>query len=59
MKRFEKQFWQGTLMFVAASLAALGLHWRWHERLPEYASLSGWVLFGFMALLALFNAPTD
>jgi len=56
MKRFEKQFWQGTLMFVAASLAALGLHWRWHERLPEYASLSGWVLFGFMALLALFNA---
>ena len=56
MKRFQKQFWLGTLVLVVASVAALLVHRDWHERLPAYAYISGWVLFGFMLLLALFNA---
>jgi len=55
MKRFQKQFWRGTLLFVVASLAALLAHRDWHQRLPDYSYISGWILFGFMLLLALFN----
>jgi len=56
MKRFQKQFWLGTLWLVLASAAALLGHRAGHLRLPNYAFISGWVLFGFMLLLTLFNA---
>jgi len=55
MKRFQKQFWRGTLILVLASGAALLAHREWQPRLPNYAFISGWVLFGFMLLLTLFN----
>ncbi len=56
MKRFRKQFWLGTLTLLVASLGALRVQRDWQPRLPGYAYVSGWVLLGFMLLLALFNA---
>jgi hypothetical protein len=56
MRRFQKQLAGGMLIFVAASLAALQAHRTWHAQLPNYAFISGWVLFGFMVMLTLFNA---
>ena len=56
MKRFQRQFLTGLLLWLAASVAALLAHAQWRDRLPDYAFLTGWVLFGFMLLLTLFNA---
>lgn len=55
MRRFQKKFWLGVLLFMAASLGALLAHRAWQPHLPAYAFVSGWVLFAFMLLLALFN----
>lgn len=56
MRRFHRQLFTGLLLLLAASAAALAAHARWRRELPDYAYLTGWVLFGFMTLLALFNA---
>jgi len=56
MKRFQKQFYIGTLLFVLASAVALFLHEKFRGALPTYAYLTGWVLFLAMIVLTLFNA---
>lgn len=56
MKRFRKQFWRGTVVFVLASWLALELHQAWQARLPNETFITGWVLFGCMLLLTLLNA---
>jgi len=56
MKRFQRQFVTGLLLFLAAGAAALLAHETLRRQLPDYAYLTGWGLFGFMLLLTLFNA---
>jgi hypothetical protein len=55
MKRFRRQFFLGTFALIAAALAALWLH-RKFRTLPNYAFLTGWVLFAAMLVLTFFNA---
>lgn len=56
MNRFRRQFWIGTFLLVLASTLALLCHWRFSGTVPKYAHLSGWVLFGVMVLLTIYNA---
>ncbi len=56
MKRFRRQFFLGTCALLAMTWAALWAHRRFHHALPDYAFLTGWILFGAMVVLALFNA---
>jgi hypothetical protein len=56
MRRFRRQFFIGTSALVAATVAALWLHAKYSRALPDYAFLTGWVLFAAMIVLALFNA---
>ena len=55
MKRFRRQFFLGTLALIAATVAALWLHEKFCA-LPDYAFLTGSVLFGAMLVLTFFNA---
>jgi hypothetical protein len=55
MKRFRRQFFIGTFALIAATVAALWLHKKFHA-LPDYAFLTGWVLFVALLLLTFFNA---
>ena len=55
MKRFRRQFFLGTFALVAATVAALWLH-RKYGALPDYAFLTGWILFAAMLVLTFFNA---
>lgn len=56
MKRFRRQFFLGLFVFIAATVAALWAHRRFHHALPDYAFLTGWVLFVAMFVLTFFNA---
>src|SRR5258706_15094839 len=56
MNRFCRQFWVGTLLLVLASVGAVALHCRFSHSLPNYAYLTGWVFFGVMVLLTIYNA---
>jgi hypothetical protein len=55
MKRFRRQFILGTFALIAAAVAALWLHKKFCA-LPDYAFLTGWVLFAAMLMLTFFNA---
>jgi hypothetical protein len=56
MKRFRRQFFIGTFALLAVTVGALWMHWRFHHVLPNYAFLTGWILFAAMLVLVLFNA---
>jgi hypothetical protein len=56
MKRFRRQFFLGTVALLAATGAALWAHRRFHHALPDYAFLTGWILFAAMFVLTFFNA---
>jgi len=56
MRRFQQQFLTGLLLLLAAGAALLLAHQTWRQRLPDYAYLTGWALFGLLLLLTLFNA---
>jgi hypothetical protein len=55
MKRFRWQFFLGTFALIAATLAAFWLHKKFCM-LPDYAFLTGWILFAAMLVLTFFNA---
>ena len=56
MKRFRRQFFLGTFALLVATGAALWAHERFHHALPDYAFLTGWILFAAMFVLTFFNA---
>jgi hypothetical protein len=56
MNRFRGQFLLGTFLLLVASVLAIMAHHRWSGVLPAYAYLSGWVFFGAMVLLTIYNA---
>jgi len=56
MNRFHRQFFMGTLALLAATVAALWAHRHFHHALPNYAFLTGWILFAAMLVLTFFNA---
>jgi hypothetical protein len=56
MSRFRQQFLWGTSGLLLMTLLALGAHRQYSGTLPNYAYLTGWVLFGAMVLLAVYNA---
>src|SRR6266568_3902873 len=56
MNRFCRQFWIGTVLLLLASTAAVALHRHFSHSLPNYAYLTGWVLFAVMVLLTIYNA---
>jgi hypothetical protein len=56
MKRFRRQFFLGTFALIAATGGALWLHAKFSHALPDYAFLTGWVLFAAMLVLTFFNA---
>lgn len=56
MNRFQKQFLTGTFWLLVFSALALAAHFHFQHRLPNYAFLTGWVLFGVMVLLTIYNA---
>ena len=56
MNRFRRQFFLGTLALIAATVGALWLHGKFSRALPDYAFLTGWILFAAMLVLTFFNA---
>jgi len=56
MNRFRRQFFFGMFALLAATVTALWAHRRLHHALPDYAYLTGWVLFAAMLVLTFFNA---
>jgi hypothetical protein len=56
MNRFRRQLIWGTFWLLVFSALALALHFRFHRALPDYAFLTGWVLFAVMVLLTIYNA---
>jgi peptidoglycan biosynthesis protein MviN/MurJ (putative lipid II flippase) len=56
MKRFRRQFFLGTFALIVATSVALWLHAKFSHALPDYAFLTGWVLFAAMLVLTFFNA---
>jgi hypothetical protein len=56
MKRFRRQFFLGMFALIVATLMALWLHAKFSHVLPDYAFLTGWVLFAAMLVLTFFNA---
>jgi hypothetical protein len=56
MNRFRRQFIFGVLVLIAASVAALWTHARFSRALPDYAFLTGWILFAAMLVLTFYNA---
>lgn len=56
MKRFRQQFFWGIFALVLASALALWAHWHFSPALPDYAFLTGWILFIAMLVLTFFNA---
>ena len=56
MTRFRQQLWIRTLLLALFSAAAVVLHFRLRGTLPNYAYLTGWVLFVVMILLTIYNA---
>jgi len=56
MKRFRRQFFLGVFTLLVATVAALWAHRRFQHALPDYAYLTGWILFAAMMVLTFFNA---
>jgi hypothetical protein len=56
MTRFRRQMFIGSLLLALASAGAVALHCRFSQATPNYAYLTGWVLFGVMVLLTIYNA---
>jgi hypothetical protein len=56
MNRFQRQFLLGTFWLLLLSALAVLLHLRFHRALPDYAFLTGWVLFLVMVILTVYNA---
>ena len=56
MTCFRRQLLVGGFFLALASALAVMVHCRFNRALPNYACLTGWVLFAAMALLAVYNA---
>jgi asparagine N-glycosylation enzyme membrane subunit Stt3 len=56
MTRFRRQLLIGNFLLLLVSGLAVMVHCRFNLALPNYAYLTGWVLFAAMALLAVYNA---
>jgi len=56
MIRFRRQLFLGTFALIVATVGALWLHAKFSRALPDYAFLTGWVLFAAMFVLTFFNA---
>lgn len=56
MNRFRRQRFIGSFCLLLAGGLAVLLHRQFSQALPNYAYLTGWVLFVFMVLLAVYNA---
>ncbi|MBU6408972.1 MAG: hypothetical protein KGR98_01165 [Verrucomicrobia bacterium] len=56
MRRFRRQHLLGTTALIVAAIAALLLHRAFHRTLPDYAFVTGWILFAAMLVLAVYNA---
>jgi len=55
MTTFAKQRWIGFGLFLITSLGLLRFYARHTGAMPRMAYLTGWALFGVIALLALYN----
>ena len=55
MNRFTRQSLFGTLSLMLMALLALRAHGRLSQTLPNYAYLTGWILFASMVFLAAYN----
>ena len=53
MTRFRRQLLVGGFLLALASALAVMVHGRFQRALPNYAYLTGWVLFSAIALLAV------
>ena len=56
MTRFRRQLLTGSFLLALVSVLAMIAHHRFNRALPNYAHLTGWVLFAATALLAVYNA---
>jgi len=56
MTRFRRQLLIGSFLLSLVSVLAVMVHGRFNRVLPNYAYLTGWVLFAAMTLLAVYNA---
>ncbi|MBW8865208.1 MAG: hypothetical protein JF609_09870 [Verrucomicrobia bacterium] len=54
MNRFSRQLFSGLFALIVATVAALGLHLKFHM-LANYAFLTGWVLLAGMFVLTIYN----
>jgi hypothetical protein len=55
MKRRRRQFLAWASVLLAATVATLWFHTRFHQALPGYAFLTGWTLLGAMLVLTFYN----
>ena len=56
MIRFRRQRFAGIIFLVLGCAVAVMAHARFSRVTPNYAYLTGWVLFAVMVLLAVYNA---
>jgi len=56
MTSFVKQRWLGLSLFLLAATLAIQLHLRHLGTMPRLSYLTGWVLFGLILALTLYNA---
>jgi hypothetical protein len=55
MKRFRRQRFAGITLLLLGCAVAVMAHERFSRVLPHYTYLTGWVLFGVMVLLTIYN----
>src|SRR6266516_4329692 len=55
MTRFRRQLFTGTVFLGLAAAVALMAHVQFSRVLPNYAYLTGWLLFVVMVVLAAYN----
>lgn len=55
MTRFRRQLFAGIIFLVLGCAVAVMAHARFSRVLPNYAYLTGWVLFAVMVVLAVYN----
>src|SRR6266404_5746243 len=55
MTRFRRQLFNGIVSLGVASAVALMAHAQFSRVLPNYAYLTGWLLFAVMVALAAYN----
>ncbi|HEU0039955.1 MAG TPA: hypothetical protein VFR76_11850, partial [Verrucomicrobiae bacterium] len=55
MTRFRRQLFTGIVSLGVASAVALMAHAQFSRVLPNYAYLTGWLLFAVMVVLAAYN----